>query len=119
MKEKHLKRAKRHRRMRKLIFGTETRPRLCVYRSLGNFRAQIIDDINEKTMLSVCTYGKEFRKQKVYGGNIKAATLLGELLAQKAKDKGIAEVVFDRGGFAYHGRVKAFAESARKNGLKF
>ncbi|MBN3039234.1 MAG: 50S ribosomal protein L18 [Candidatus Omnitrophica bacterium] len=119
MEEKHLKRARRHRRIRRHIYGTQTKPRLCVYRSLSNIQAQIVDDMSEKTIISVSTNSKEFRKKHPYGGNVKAAAFLGEILAQQAKDKGISKLVFDRGGFAYHGRVKAFAEAARKAGLEF
>ena len=119
MKEKSLKRKRRHKRIRKHIYGTQTKPRLCVYRSLSNMQVQIVDDISEKTIISVSTSAKDFRKKHAYGGNVKAAALLGEILAQKAKNKGITKLVFDRGGFAYHGRVKALAEAARKGGLEF
>ena len=119
MKEKIEKRIRRHKRIRKRIVGTEARPRFCVYRGLANIHAQLIDDMNEKTLLSVSTENKSFKKELAYGGNAKAAQVLGELLAEKAKKKGIAEVIFDRAGFHYHGRVKALAESAREHGLKF
>lgn len=119
MKEKLLKRIRRHKRIRRKIFGTKIRPRLCVYRGLANIRAQLIDDMTEKTLLSVSTYDKDFKKKPACGGNAKAAEALGELLAERAKKKGIIEVVFDRAGFLYHGRVKALAESARKHGLRF
>ena len=119
MKEKTKKRIRRHKRIRKKVFGSEGRPRLCVYRGLANIHAQLIDDINEKTLLSVSTKDKSFKKELAYGGNAKAAQVLGELLVEKAKKKGITEVIFDRAGFHYHGRVKALAESAREHGLKF
>lgn len=119
MKAKLLKRIRRHKRIRRKIFGTETCPRLCVYRGLANIRAQLIDDMTEKTLLSVSTYDKDFKKKPACGGNVKAAEALGEVLAERAKNKGIIKVVFDRAGFLYHGRVKALAESARKHGLKF
>ena len=119
MKEKIEKRIRRHKRIRKKIVGTEARPRFCVYRGLANIHAQLIDDINEKTLLSVSTEDKSFKKELAYGGNAKAAQMLGEFLAEKAKKKGITEVIFDRAGFHYHGRVKALAESAREHGLKF
>jgi large subunit ribosomal protein L18 len=112
-------RLRRHKRIRKKIFGTEKCPRLCIYRGLANLHIQCIDDINEKTLLAVSTQESEFKKKLNYGGNIKAATVLGEILAERARKKGINEVVFDRAGFLYHGRIKALAESARKHGLKF
>lgn len=119
MRDKIVKRIRRHKRIRKRILGTATRPRLCVYRSLGNFHAQLIDDLHEKTLLYLSTLNKEVKKKVAYGGNTKAAELLGQLLAEQAKSKGISKVVLDRGGFLYHGRVKALAESCRKNGLEF
>jgi len=109
----------RHKRLRKKIIGTAQKPRLCVYRSLKNLSAQLIDDIESKTLLSLATFGKESKKSISYGGNISAATSMGKLFALKAIEKGIKNVVFDRGGRQYHGRVKAFAESARKEGLVF
>lgn len=118
MKEKIKKRIRRHKRVRKKVFGTESRPRLCVYRGLSNIQAQLIDDMNEKTLVCVSTQDKEFKKKITYGGNVKAALLLGEILTEQAKKKGITEVVFDRAGFIYHGRIKALAESCRKHGLK-
>ena len=99
--------------------GTKIRPRLCIYRGLANIQAQLIDDIEEKTLVSVSTQHKDFKKGITYGGNVKAAALLGKILAEQAKSKGITEVVFDRGGFLYQGRVKALADSAREHGLKF
>ena len=113
------KRATRHKRIRKKILGTQTRPRLCVYRALANIYVQLIDDLNENTLLSVSTQEKAVKKSLGYGGNIKAAQFLGKLLAERAKRQGISKVVFDRAGFLYHGRVKALAESAREHGLKF
>jgi large subunit ribosomal protein L18 len=119
MEEKKLKRIRRHKRIRNKVWGTKQRPRLCVYRSLANFQAQLIDDFNQKTLLSVSTQDKEFKKNKAFGGNLNAAKALGKILAERAKNKGITEVVFDRGGFLYHGRVASFAQSAREGGLKF
>ncbi len=119
MKEKIEKRIRRHKRIRKKILGTEARPRLCVYRGLSNVQAQLVDDINERTLVSVSTQDKDFKKKITYGGNVKAAQLLGEILAERAKKKGVTEVVFDRAGFIYHGRVKALAESCREHGLRF
>ena len=111
-------RAKRHKRIRKKITGTKKRPRLSVYRSLKNIYAQLIDDENNMTILTCSTQQKEL-KEKVKANNINAAALLGELIAKGAKDKGIEEVVFDRGGYRYMGRVKALAEAAREEGLIF
>ena len=111
-------RLKRHKRIRKKIAGTKERPRLSVYRSLKNIYAQLIDDENNTTLLTCSTQQKEL-KEKVKANNINAAALLGELVAKGAKEKGIESVVFDRGGYLYHGRIKAVAEAARKGGLKF
>ena len=119
MKEKILKRIRRHKRIRKKLVGTKERPRLCLYRGLVNIHAQVIDDINGKILLSVSTQDKDIKKKIGYGGNVKAAKLLGKLLAEQAKNKGVNEVVFDRAGFLYQGRVKALADSAREHGLKF
>lgn len=119
MREKQIKRIRRHRRIRKKIFGIESWPRLCVHRGLSNIHTQLIDDTNGKTLLSVSTEDKHFRKKMIYGGNVQAAKVLGEILAQRAKKKGILKVIFDRAGFLYHGRIKALAESAREHGLKF
>ena len=110
------KRIRRHKRVRAKIFGTASRPRLCVFRSLKNIYAQIIDDEKGATLASASTLGKEFEQ---YGGNKEAAKLVGEAIAKAAIAKGITEVVFDRGGYIYHGRVQALAEGAREAGLKF
>lgn len=109
---------KRHRRIRKKVFGTKEKPRLCVYRSLNNIYAQLVDDLNNTTLLSCSTLDKEI-KEKAKGGNLKGAELLGELVAKKAKEKGVEKIVFDRGGYLYHGRIKAVAEAMRKGGLIF
>jgi large subunit ribosomal protein L18 len=109
----------RRRRIKKKLFGTQERPRMAVYRSIKNLSAQLIDDAEQRTILSLSTFSTELRKDLKYGGNIKAAVLLGNLLAKKAKEKGITKVVFDRSGYPYHGRIKALAESASKNGLSF
>jgi large subunit ribosomal protein L18 len=101
------------------MFGTAERPRLCVHRSLNNFSAQIIDDSQQKVILGLSTVSKDCRDKIKYGGNIEGAKQLGQLLAKKAIDKGIKKVCFDRGGFIYHGRVKAFADAAREAGLEF
>ena len=110
------KRLKRHKRVRGKIFGTAARPRLCVFRSLQNIYAQIIDDEAGTTLASASSLDKDFNQ---YGGNIAAAKLVGEAIAKAAIAKGITEVVFDRGGYIYHGRVQALADGAREAGLKF
>ena len=112
-------RQRRHRRIRKYMVGTAEKPRLCIYRSTRNLNAQLVDDIKAKTVISLSTLDEGLKAGHKTGGNVKAAAALGELLAKHAKDKGIATVVFDRGGYLYHGRIKAFAEAARKAGLKF
>jgi large subunit ribosomal protein L18 len=109
----------RHKRLRKKIIGTAQKPRLCVYRSLKNLSAQLIDDIESRTLLSLATFSRGSKKAIGYGGNISAAESMGKLFAAKAMEKGMKKVVFDRGGRQYHGRVKAFAEAARKEGLVF
>lgn len=113
------RREKRHERVRKKVVGTKERPRLTVHRSHQNLFAQIIDDLYGKTLVAASTLEKDFKKKQKSGGNVKAATLLGEYIAGKAKEKGINKVVFDRSGYQFHGRVKALAESARKAGLEF
>ena len=115
--DKNSNRVKRHLRVRKKVSGTPERPRLSVYRSEKNIYAQIIDDINAVTLVSASTLDKEVDAK--VGGNKEAAKLVGELVAKRALDKGITEVVFDRGGYVYHGRVQTLAESAREAGLKF
>jgi large subunit ribosomal protein L18 len=117
--KRELGRLKRHSRIRKSVLGTAEKPRLIVHRSLANLYAQFIDDLNRKTLLSVSTLDQDFIFKSKYGGNVKAAGLLGEFAAQKAKEKKIEKIVFDRGGYLYHGRIKAFAEAARKGGLLF
>lgn len=119
MSTKELGRVRRHFRIRKGLSGTAERPRLSIHMSYKNMYAQIIDDVKSHTIFSVSTRSKEFLKSKISGGNIKAAQLLGEIVAKKAKENSVDKVVFDRGGWAYHGRVKAMAESCRKNGLIF
>ena len=118
-KEKEIKRLYRHIRIRKGLAGTAERLRLCVHRSLKNMYAQIIDDTSHKVLLGMSTMNKELRDKIKYGGNVAAATQLGEALAAQARSKRVKKVCFDRGGYLYHGRVKAFAEAARKAGLEF
>lgn len=109
----------RHKRVRKKVSGTAERPRLSVYKSAKNIYAQLIDDINKVTLVSASTIDKEIELGDVYGGNKEAAKKVGELIAKKATAKGISYVVFDRGGYLYHGRVRELAEAAREAGLKF
>jgi len=113
---KNAMRLKRHIRVRGKISGTPECPRLNVFRSNANIYAQIIDDVNGVTLVSANTLEKEFEGAT---GNIDAAKKVGAVLAERAKAKGIEEVVFDRGGYIFHGRVAALAEGARENGLKF
>lgn len=112
-------RQKRHLRLRKKVVGTTERPRLNVRRSLKNIFIQIVDDSKGLTLLSLSTADKDFKKNMPYGGNVKAAQALGEVAASRAKEKNILKVIFDRGGYDYHGRIKAFAEAARKGGMEF
>ena len=112
-------RQRRHERLRKKVSGTAQRPRLCIYRALSHLNAQIIDDMQGKTLLSLSTFDKDVKPTIKYGGNTKAAEALGKIMAEKAKAKGITSVVFDRGGCLFHGRVKAFAEAMRKQGIVF
>jgi len=110
-------RLRRHARVRKKVFGTAERPRLNVYRSLKHIYAQIIDDEAGKTLVAASSLDKELRN--MYGGNKEAAREVGKLVAKKALEKGIKKVVFDRGGYLYHGRVKELADGAREGGLDF
>lgn len=105
--------------MRKKVVGTPERPRLNIYRGNKNLHVQIIDDFSNKVLVSTSTVDKEFKKNQAHGGNIKAANLLAEIVAKKAKDKGILKIVFDRSGYLFHGRVKSLAEGLRKQGLNF
>jgi large subunit ribosomal protein L18 len=112
-------RKKRQRSARRTLCGTKERPRLAVHRSLCNITAQVIDDTANKTLFSLSTQDKEVKAKFPYAGNMKAASFFGETFAKRAKEKGITAVVFDRAGYLYHGRIKAFADSARKGGLQF
>ncbi len=118
-KTKSKRRTRRKIRVRKRIFGLPERPRLTVFRSLKNIYAQIIDDTESKTLASASTQDKELAGDVSYGGNKKAAAVVGATLAERAKAKGIVRVSFDRNGFKYHGRVKELADAARKGGLEF
>ena len=115
--DKNVARKKRHMRVRKDLFGTEERPRLNVFRSNKHIYAQLIDDINGITLASASTVDKEFDADAT--GNSDAAKKVGELIAKRALDKGHKNVVFDRGGYLYHGRVKTLADAAREAGLEF
>lgn len=110
---------KRHRTIRLKVEGTAEFPRLAVYRSTKHIYAQLIDDVNKVTLVSASSNDKDLREQLKHGGNIDAAKVVGTELAKKAKVKGIECVVFDRGGFLYHGRVAALADAAREAGLMF
>lgn len=107
----------RHDRVRSKVSGTAETPRLNVFRSNSNIFAQIIDDAEGKTLVSASSIDKELKLE--HGGNVEAATKVGELIAKRAKQAKITKVVFDRGGYLYHGRVKALADAARENGLEF
>ncbi|HXJ17186.1 MAG TPA: 50S ribosomal protein L18 [Candidatus Polarisedimenticolia bacterium] len=108
-----------HVRMRKRVGGTPERPRLCVHRSTRHIRAQVIDDAAGRTIVSASSLDKDVRAQIKGGGNIAASKIVGKVVAERARAKGIEQVVFDRGGYQYHGRVQALAEAAREAGLKF
>jgi large subunit ribosomal protein L18 len=112
-------RIKRHYKIRKTLSGTKERPRLVVHRSNKNLYAQLVDDFSSMTLLSISTNDKIFKKESVSGSNIEAAKKFGSYIAVEAKKKGIEKVVFDRGGYLYHGRIKELADSARESGLKF
>lgn len=110
--KKEISRLKRHQRIKLRILGRSQRPRLVVHRSIKNLSAQILDDTQNKVLFSL--------KQKLASvGNIKEAQVFGEIFSQKAKEKGITKIIFDRAGYLYHGRIKAFAEALRKGGLEF
>ena len=114
--DKNKLRQKRHLRARNRVAGTAERPRLNVFRSLAHIYAQVIDDEKGMTLAAASSLDKDFEG---FGGNIEAAKKVGAAIAKKALEKGISEVVFDRGGYIYHGRVKALAQAAREGGLKF
>jgi large subunit ribosomal protein L18 len=117
--DKNKARLKRHVRVRKKISGTAERPRLNVYRSSKHIYAQLIDDVKGVTLAAASTLDKELRDQIENGGNVEAARKVGELIARRAQAAGIKKVVFDRGGYLYHGRVQALADAAREAGLEF
>ena len=114
-----LHRRRVHDRVRTKVSGTPERPRLCVYRSLEHIYTQVIDDRSGKTLVSASSLDSETKKNLKGGGNIAAAKVIGKAVAERAKAAGITKVVFDRGGYKYHGRVKALADAAREAGLQF
>ncbi len=117
-RQRNVIRQRVHTRIREKISGTAARPRLNVYRSLNHIYTQLIDDATGTTLVSASSKGKK-GDEKSYGGNVEAAKAVGKAIAEKAQEKGIKKVVFDRGGYLYHGRVKALAEAAREAGLDF
>jgi len=112
-------RVKRHRRLRHTLSGTAAKPRLAVFRSNNHMYAQIIDDTVGKTLVSACTLQKEVKAELEKTNNVDAAAYLGKVIAERALEKGIKTVVFDRGGFIYQGKIQALAEAAREAGLEF
>ena len=116
--DKNVSRKKRHTRIRKRVEGTPERPRLNIYRSLSHIYAQVIDDTQGKTLASASSLDKDLKTAK-NGGNLEGAQAVGKLVAARAKEAGVEKVVFDRGGYLYHGRVKALADAAREGGLNF
>ena len=119
MKIKEIARKRRHLRIRKKVIGTSERPRLSVYRSLNHIYAQIIDDTRGHTLVSASTLDKEFKEYKGHKGNVEAAKKVGSIIAERALRSGIKRIVFDRGGYKYHGSIKALADAAREGGLEF
>ena len=117
--DRKAERERRHARVRTKISGTAERPRLCVYRSNKNLFVQVIDDVNGTTLAAASTLDKDVKDGLTKTNNVEAAAKLGEAIAKKAADKGITNVVFDRGGFIYQGKIKALAEAAREAGLNF
>ena len=117
--ERNLIRQRVHTRIREKLAGTTERPRLNVYRSLNHIYAQVIDDLKGETLASASSLEKSMREAGNTGANIDAAKAVGKLLAERAVKNGVTEVVFDRGGYLYHGRVKALADAARESGLSF
>ncbi len=112
-------RVRKHVRVRKKVSGTAECPRLAVFRSASHIYAQIIDDDKGVTLVAASTLDKAIKEKVAFGGNVEAAKEVGKLVAEKAIEAGISEVVFDRGGYLYHGRIQALADSAREAGLKF
>ncbi len=119
LKDRKQRRHRIHMRIRKAVAGTAERPRLAVFRSLANVYAQLIDDAKGATLVAASTVENDLRKALSHGGNKAAGRAVGKAIAERAKDKGITSVVFDRAGFRYHGVVKELADAAREAGLKF
>lgn len=119
IKKKLQRKKRRHIKIRKKIIGTKERPRLSVYRSLKNIYCQLIDDFEGKTLASASSSLKDIKEKFPFGGNKGVAEAVGKLIAEEAIKTGIKDVVFDRGGYKFHGRIKSLAEAARKNGLNF
>lgn len=117
--DKEASRARRHGRIRKRLSGTSARPRLNVFRSGKHIYAQIIDDTTSRTIASASTVDKVLREEVGHGNTTEAATAVGKLVAERAKAVGVSAVVFDRGGYLYHGRIQALADAAREAGLEF
>ena len=117
MRDRHVARVRRHRRVRKHVSGTTERPRLAVFRSNKHISAQVIDDVGGRTLAAASSVESDLKSTA--GGNKDAATKVGQLVAERAKAAGVSKVVFDRGGFQYHGRVAALADAAREAGLEF
>lgn len=117
--DKNKARVRRHLRVRKKITGTAERPRLNVFRSSKHIYAQLIDDVAGVTIVAASTVDKELSEGITNGANVESARKVGELVAKRAKDKGYTSVVFDRGGYLYHGRIQALADAAREAGLEF
>jgi large subunit ribosomal protein L18 len=118
-KRKAVSQERRRNRVRRAVRGTADRPRLTVFRSGKHIYVQLVDDDQGKTLVAASTVSPELKGKVTYGGNIKAAEAVGELVAQKAKSAGLLKICFDRGHYRYHGRVKALADAARKGGLDF
>lgn len=119
LEHQNIKRLRRHTRIRKKVQGTTDRPRLVVHRGAKNISAQLIDDTKGITLVSAASFDQNLRSKVKYGGNMEAAKAVGAQIAKLAKEKSVTQVVFDRGGFPFHGRVKALAEAARQNGLQY
>ena len=119
IKSRRDRRERRHRRVRAKVSGTQQRPRLVVYRSLNNVEGQVVDDVAGQTLIGLSTLNADLRAQRTEMTKTEQSRAAGRALAERAKELGITQVVFDRGGYVYHGRVKAFAEGAREGGLEF
>lgn len=119
LKDRRSPRDERHRRLRRWVRGTAARPRLAVFRSLNHIYAQLVDDDGGRTLVAADSRSRAFRTAQPRGGNVAAAAAVGAALAERARAAGVERVVFDRGGYKYHGRVKALAEAARAGGLVF